>query len=116
MIAEEILSDTIREKINRITDLETINKLNLQIERENLAKIEADLKNQEITGEDIYSETKYAEEKYKRIMEIQKKLIFQKTHVIYEAPLKVGIGGCALKISVRKICSGWLIYARFRNI
>ena len=90
VIAEEILSDTIREKINRITDLETINKLNLQIERENLAKIEADLKNQEITGEDINSETKYAEEKYKRIMEIQKKLLYiQKRLYILNSKRKI---------------------------
>ena len=90
VIAEEILSDTIREKINRITDLETINKLNLQIERENLAKIEADLKNQEITGEDIYSETKLAEEKYKRIMEIQKKLLYiQKRLYILNSKRKI---------------------------
>lgn len=90
VIAEEILSDTIREKINRITDLETINKLNLQIERENLAKIEADLKNQEITGEDINSETKYAEDKYKRIMEIQKKLLYiQKRLYILNSKRKI---------------------------
>lgn len=77
VIPDKILSDTIREKINRINDLETINKLNLQIEKENLLKIEKDLQNYEIKDEDIFDENiNNAEIKYKKIMEIQKKLLF----------------------------------------